>query len=239
MKHSNSSGVFLHASAVIVDGGAVLFLGHSTAGKSTISRLLGAVCPVLADDTVFAWRTEGGEWRVADGKFRFEQPLVSESTPNTQHPTSNVQGKSPEHRHSSGCKHLGVGRRALDVGRSDALNTVTSLQAPQSPASPPSFPLRSCVRIHKGLALRHELLPPAQTAGCLMDAVMEVDVQRKCGRLNPKQPASARAAIAEARTMRREWFRHVGDIARACPGQRLWFARDADARRVVRVISNM
>jgi len=193
MKRFDSSGLFLHASAVIVDGGAVLFLGHSTAGKSTIARLLGAVCPVLADDTVFAWRTEQGEWRVADGKFRFD------SCPLPARRSAQREGGTPVPR--------------------------------------PSFPLRSCVRIHKGLALRHELLPPAETAGCLMDAVMEVDAQRTCGRLNPKQPASAKAAIAEVRTMRRTWFHLVADIARACPGQRLWFPRDADPRKVVKVIS--
>ena len=54
-------GLFLHASAVVIDGGACLFLGHSTAGKSTIARLLGKDYPVLADDSVYAVRRSPGE----------------------------------------------------------------------------------------------------------------------------------------------------------------------------------
>ena len=45
-------GLFLHASAVVVAGGAVLFLGHSTAGKSTIARILGQSFSILADEAV-------------------------------------------------------------------------------------------------------------------------------------------------------------------------------------------
>ena len=66
------SRLFLHASSVVVDGGAVLFLGHSSAGKSTIASLLGKAYPVLADDSVFASSDPHGVWRVMDGKFRFE-----------------------------------------------------------------------------------------------------------------------------------------------------------------------
>ena len=48
------SGLFLHASSVVVEGVAVLFLGHSTAGKSTIARRLGKAYRVLADGSVYA-----------------------------------------------------------------------------------------------------------------------------------------------------------------------------------------
>lgn len=65
-------GLFLHASAVVVEGGAFLFLGHSTAGKSTIAQMLGAAYPVLADDSVFVSRRPDGRWGVVDGGFRFE-----------------------------------------------------------------------------------------------------------------------------------------------------------------------
>ena len=64
-------GLFLHASAVVVGGGALLFLGHSTAGKSTIARMLGQIQPVLADDSVYAARGADGWWRVVDGSFRY------------------------------------------------------------------------------------------------------------------------------------------------------------------------
>ena len=72
MTSGTVEGLFLHASAVVVDGGAVLFLGHSTAGKSTMVRILAANFPVLADDAVFAARDSQGKWRVVEGGFRFE-----------------------------------------------------------------------------------------------------------------------------------------------------------------------
>ena len=72
MTSGTVEGLFLHASAVVVDGGAVLFLGHSTAGKSTLARILAANFPVLADDAVFAARDSQGKWRVVEGGFRFE-----------------------------------------------------------------------------------------------------------------------------------------------------------------------
>lgn len=69
-------GVFLHASAVVVGEGALLFLGHSTAGKSTIARLLANSFPVLADDAVYASQGPDGLWRVVDGSFRFGRDTV-------------------------------------------------------------------------------------------------------------------------------------------------------------------
>ncbi len=69
----------LHASAVVVDGGALLFLGPSGAGKSTIRRLLeGWACP-LADDAVFLRCQPEADWDVssADGRA-FNGPLSEE-----------------------------------------------------------------------------------------------------------------------------------------------------------------
>ncbi len=54
--------------------------------------------------------------------------VVAESTPNTQHPTSNVQGKR--------IPNLDVGRWALDVGSSDPSKPVTPSQAQQIPEPP-------------------------------------------------------------------------------------------------------
>ena len=71
MSPADDRGLFLHASSVVVGGGAFLFLGHSTAGKSTIARLLGKSFPVLADDAVYASQGADGLWRVVDGSFRF------------------------------------------------------------------------------------------------------------------------------------------------------------------------
>lgn len=66
-------GLFLHASAVVVDGGALLFLGHSSAGKSTIASLLDKTYATLADDVVFASSDCHGNWRVMDGRCRYEE----------------------------------------------------------------------------------------------------------------------------------------------------------------------
>jgi hypothetical protein len=71
MPPADETGLFLHASSVVVGRGAFLFLGHSTAGKSTIAHLLGQSYPVLADDAVYANQGSDGQWRVVDGSFRF------------------------------------------------------------------------------------------------------------------------------------------------------------------------
>jgi hypothetical protein len=175
-----AEGLFLHASAVVVGGGALLFLGHSTAGKSTLARLLGKNHPVLADDSVFAARDTQGGWRVVDGSFRFGRDVVS------------------------GWQEA-VRRRAVEG---------------------PSIPLRGCFRIHKAASARVEPFAPLNLARCLMDAAMEVDMQRKFGR--PREGGGeAACTFSSVRQMRRQWFRWVAEIARACPGGNLWFSRDS------------
>jgi energy-coupling factor transporter ATP-binding protein EcfA2 len=59
--------LFLHASAVNVSGKALLFLGHSSSGKSTISRLLSDQYPVIADDKVRVDQMSNGDWLVCNG----------------------------------------------------------------------------------------------------------------------------------------------------------------------------
>ncbi len=175
--------MYLHASAVMLDGGAILFLGHSTAGKSTMARLLSPICPILADDTVLVQRNDSGQWLVTDGKIRFSASTTTKARP----------------------RHL-------------------------------TIPLHACIRIHKGPTLTCEPLPPLALAQCLMDAVMEVDVQRKCGRLGPKNAAAAPAAIAAARAMRGHWFHLAAEIARICPGRHLWFPHNAVSDALVTAI---
>lgn len=175
------AGLFLHASSVIVDGGAILFLGHSTAGKSTIVRILGKSCQMVADDAVFACRDGQGLWRVVDGSFRF--------------------------------------------GRDDLTDFQEQVRRRGKGAA--AVPLRGCFRIHKAAATRIEPLAPVELARVLMDAVQEIDLQRKWGRTT-KAGAELESTTAETlRQMRRQWFQWVAEIARACPGWNLWFSKDS------------
>lgn len=68
----HKGGVYFHASSVSVSGKALLFLGHSTAGKSTISQLLSKRYSVIADDKVLVSKSNNYGWSVRDasGKFR-------------------------------------------------------------------------------------------------------------------------------------------------------------------------
>ena len=172
-------GLFLHASAVAVDGGALLFLGHSTAGKSTIARLLGTAFPVLADDSVFASRGPEGRWRVIDGGFRFGAGGIADWEESVRRRSMGKEG----------------------------------------------IPLRGCMRIHKALEVRVSPLEPVELARYLMDAAMEIDVQRKFG-IRHSAHKSEQIAWHEVMEHRRRWFHQTAELARACPGWHLWFAKE-------------
>ena len=172
-------GLFLHASSVIIDGGAVLFLGHSTSGKSTIAQLLGGTYPVLADDSVFAARGADGRWGVVDGGFRFGEGDITDWQQRI--------------------------RRQID--------------------SHP-VPLRGCLRIHKASLVRAEPMEPVELARHLLDAAMEIDLQRKYGRVS-RTVGMEPDAWQEVLRVRRRWFALVSDLARTCPGQHFWFSKSA------------
>ena len=55
-------GMLLHASAVKTDKGALLFLGHSKAGKSTICNLLSSQYEPIADDMVHVQYKKDSGW---------------------------------------------------------------------------------------------------------------------------------------------------------------------------------
>ncbi len=55
-------GILLHAGAVKTDRGALLFLGHSKAGKSTICNLLSKRYELIADDMVHVQFEENTGW---------------------------------------------------------------------------------------------------------------------------------------------------------------------------------
>lgn len=61
-------GFYLHASAVLIPEGTLLFLGHSTSGKTTISRKMSSRYRVLADDVVFIQERANGLYFIDDGK---------------------------------------------------------------------------------------------------------------------------------------------------------------------------
>ena len=178
-------GLFLHASAVVVEGGAVLFLGHSTAGKSTIARLLGASLPVLADDAVFAARDADGGWRVVEGGFRFEDGDVF--------------------------------RRMDEIQR----------QVRQGAG----IPLRGCFRLRKADDVKIEPLIPSDLARVLIDAVIEIDVQRKVDKYVKDQGI-------DLISVRKKWFRWVAEIARKYPGWMLYFTVTYDPCRLCELIKS-
>lgn len=64
---TKQKGLYLHASSVNINGKALLFLGHSSSGKSTISRLLSKRYPIIADDKICIFQKKNEEWFVCDG----------------------------------------------------------------------------------------------------------------------------------------------------------------------------
>jgi hypothetical protein len=69
----------IHASAVRVGDGGLIFLGPSGTGKSAICRLLEGKAAKLANDVIYVAQREDGGWYVADGGRRaYERPLSAE-----------------------------------------------------------------------------------------------------------------------------------------------------------------
>ncbi|MBN1891001.1 MAG: radical SAM protein [Thermoflexales bacterium] len=78
----------IHASAVSVGRQAMIFLGPSQSGKSTICRLLSTHCQPLADDKVYLIPRANGRWDVANadqrvfhGSLSVEQAMALEGIP--------------------------------------------------------------------------------------------------------------------------------------------------------------
>ncbi len=185
-------GFFLHASAVVVDGGAVLFLGHSTAGKSTMARLLGTQCPVLADDAVHVTRWGQSEWRVVDGSFRFKEDCRPEDWPRE------------------------LSRRASEG----------------------AVRLKACCRLHKAPDFRVEPMEPIELARHVLDAVMEMDLQRKAGR-GQGGGGGAGAVQSDVLQLRKRWFNEASDITRQVPGWHLWFHKKTEAGRILQCMEGI
>ena len=157
-------GVCLHASAVNVSGKAILFLGHSTAGKSTISRLLSEHYPVIADDKVWVYQTKNGCWMVSDGSDNFRAGNGSERP----------------------------------VGRDQ-------------------YPLLAILRIFKSNTTHLDPISRKETCKYLMDAIFEIDFQRRVEDLCKKK----------------NWFFCSAEISRKIEGWGLTFKKDASIIKII------
>jgi hypothetical protein len=73
VSEQSRNGFYLHASAVLIPEGALLFLGHSTSGKTTISKKMSGRYSVLADDVVFIQERGNGLYCIDDGKKRLSR----------------------------------------------------------------------------------------------------------------------------------------------------------------------
>lgn len=75
---ADRQGCYLHSAGAILDGQGLLFVGHSEAGKSTISKMLQGLMEVLCDDRNIVRRWPE-EWRVYGTWSHGEWPVVSAS----------------------------------------------------------------------------------------------------------------------------------------------------------------
>jgi len=180
------ASVFLHASSVVTNSGAILFLGHSTSGKSTIARILSSKFQILADDTVFVIKNSNGSWCVQNGKMR--------------------------------CNSDSFIGRSVD----------TRLQ------SEDYYNLAGCYRIFKGDKISKHSIKAILLARYLMDAVMEVDIQRQPKFTMLNNPTIS--VVKNIRQKRIEWFRTVSSMARVFPGWELHFSKDSTCQEIANVI---
>jgi len=150
--------LILHASAVSIKKRGLLFLGHSTSGKSTISKLLSSKFPLISDDKVEVVRNCNKDWLLINREF-----------------------KSDSRQNLSGF-----------VDNS------------------PMLPIVAVLRIFKSSKNGTEPASPLDSCKFLLDAVFEIDSQRRC----------------EDLTTRMRWFSQVSEIARNIPGYYLTFKKD-------------
>ena len=62
--HFHTTGLLLHAAAVLSSKGVFLLLGHSGSGKTTLSRLLSDHFKILKDDRAFLQLQKNNQWFV-------------------------------------------------------------------------------------------------------------------------------------------------------------------------------
>jgi len=69
--------VLIHGAAVVMEGRALIFLGPSRTGKSTITRLLEPFVQVIGDDKLYLIPQEHN-WTVADATIRAREGALTE-----------------------------------------------------------------------------------------------------------------------------------------------------------------
>ncbi len=151
-------GMYLHAASIKIKGKALLFLGHSSSGKSTISRLLSKQYPLIADDKVWIELNKNGKWIVCEGED-FLLPIKPAASPN--------------------------GRKK-------------------------KYPLLAVLRIFKSNKSGIKSVIPLETCRYIMDAVFEIDIQRKQSDLK----------------IIKKWFSLAAEISRKISGWELTFKKD-------------
>jgi len=160
--------VCFHASSVNVSGKAILFLGHSTSGKSTISQLLSERYPVIADDKVWVSGSSSSGWLVGDA--------------------SDDQFTNADKRIRDEANEL--------------------------------IPLLGVIRIFKSDHNEITSLTEIESCRYMMDAVFEIDFQRRC----------------EDCELIKGWFSFVAEIARKKESWGLTFKRD---NNIIKTIWNV
>ena len=76
---ADRDGLILHAAGVIMNDRGFIFVGHSEAGKTTISNLLAPHAEILCDDRMIVRRHDDG-WRVYGTWSHGDLPTVSPSS---------------------------------------------------------------------------------------------------------------------------------------------------------------
>ena len=73
---AHRQGCYMHACGVVVNGQGLLFVGHSEAGKSTMTRMMQPHAEILCDDRIIVRRWPEG-FRVHGTWSHGEVPLIS------------------------------------------------------------------------------------------------------------------------------------------------------------------
>ncbi|MCK4889106.1 MAG: hypothetical protein KAS97_04185 [Candidatus Aminicenantes bacterium] len=83
----DSSFFRLHASSIEINGKALVFLGHSSSGKSTIAQILSKEYDLVSDDKIIVFKNNG-EWFIKNGdeqsklsEYKGNKPIASGSFP--------------------------------------------------------------------------------------------------------------------------------------------------------------